>query len=433
MAEQKKKAVADWEKALRRSLKAVNGKGWSLRESRGRAQLVQILEDRSRRSTKLEIIWAKQNVGKMLEAVATLREYLENGMDWEDALANREKLSVHSTGTTRATKKVNWKAACDRFLDSRSNRRSSTLSDLRTRLRRIQEVMDSKPKVTDGPGLMRRYAALHFTDCPPGGQGRKRQLQDVSAFLLFCCEDLGFPARWMPLSTRKRQDLVGSPPTTGKKKQPTIPVMPEDFSWLLERMLEDGREQLWLMTAMLGFYGLREGEICLLDIDESGDVYVGGELKRDLRTLKSGEEKGERLALGLDLKGQPGEARRIAQLFRSGQIGLPKPVQNQIELVPQRNSYRQVGAAFAQILQRYKPWQELVKRTPGLKPYGLRHGWAWRAHKYSARPLHYSQAAAFMGHSVETHLKYYSSWVDQKELIQAGKSYNEALQLADIH
>ena len=92
MAKLKKKAVADWEQALRRSLKAVNGKGWSLRESRGRAQLVQILEDRSRRSTKLEIIWASKNVGQLLEAVAQLREYLQNGMDWEDALANREKL-----------------------------------------------------------------------------------------------------------------------------------------------------------------------------------------------------------------------------------------------------------------------------------------------------------------------------------------------------
>ena len=291
--------------------------------------------------------------------------------------------------------------------------------------------MVSKPRVTDGPGLMRRYAALHFADCPPGGQGRKRQLQDVSAFLLFCCDDLGFPARWMPLSTAKRQDLVGSPPTTGKKKkQPTIPLAPEDFSWLLERMLEDGREQLWLMTAMLGFYGLREGEICLLDIDEGGDVYVGGELKRDLRTLKSGEEKEERLALGLDLKGQPGEARRIAQLFRSGRIGLPRPVQTQIDRVAERNSYREVGAAYAQILQRYKPWQELVKRNPGLRPYGLRHGWAWRAHKYGKRPLHYSQAAAFMGHSVETHLRYYSSWVNRKELEEAGKKYNEALQSA---
>ena len=430
MADQKKKDVAAWEQALRRTLKSEHGKGWSLRESRGRAQVVQILEDRTRRSTKLEINWAGKNARLMLEAVAQIREYLDGGKDWDESVAARAELTDHSTGTTTATKTVNWESACDRFFKSRANRRSSTLSDLRTRLRRVQEVMSSKPKVTDGPGLMRRYAALHFAECPPGGQGRKRQLQDVSAFLLFCCDDLGFPARWMPLSTAKRQDLVGSPPTTGKKKQPTIPVMPEDFSWLLERMLEDGREQLWLMTAMLGFYGLREGEICLLDIDESGDVYVGGELKRDLRTLKSGEEKGERLALGLDLKGQPGEARRIAQLFRSGQIGLPKPVQNQIELVPQRNSYREVGAAYAQILQRYKPWQELVKRNPGLRPYGLRHGWAWRAHKYSSRPLHYSQAAAFMGHSVETHLKYYSSWVNRKELEEAGKKYNEALQSA---
>ena len=432
MADQKKKAVTVWEQALRRSLKAVNGKGWSLRESRGRAQLVQILEDRSRRSTKLDIIWASKNVGQMLEAVAQIREYLENGMDWEEALIAREKLSDHSTGTTRATKTVNWESACDRFFKSRANRRSSTLSDLRTRLRRVQEVMDSKPKVTDGPGLMRRYAALHFAECPPGGQGRKRQLQDVSAFLLYCRDDLGFPARWMPLSTAKRQELVGSPPTTGQKKQQrTIPLMPDDFEWLLERMVADGKSELSLMTKMLGYYGLREGEICLLDIDESGDVYVGGELKRDIRALQSGAEKEERLALGLDLKGQPGEARSAAKEFLAkGISGLPRAVRTQIKRVAARNSYREVGAAYAQILQRYKPWQELVKRNPGLRPYGLRHGWAWRAHKYSSRPLHYSQAAAFMGHSVETHLKYYSSWVNRKELEEAGKKYNEALQSA---
>ena len=145
--------------------------------------------------------------------------------------------------------------------------------------------MGSKPRVTDGAGLMRRCAALHFAECLPGGQGRKRQLQDVSAFLFFC-NVLGFPTRWMPLSTAKRQELVGSPQTTGKKKkQPTVPLKPDDFQWLLERMLEDGKDQFCLMTAMLGFYGLREGEFALLDVDEGGDVFVGGELKRDVRAL----------------------------------------------------------------------------------------------------------------------------------------------------
>ena len=130
----------------------------------------------------------------------------------------------------------------------------------------------------------------------------------------------------MPLSTAKRQELVGSPPTTGQKKEKrTIPVMPDDFEGYLRKCSRTASKQLWLMTAMLGFFGLREGEICLLDVDENGDVYVGGELKRDVRALQSGAEKEERLALGLDLKGQPGEARRVAQLFRSGRIGLPVP------------------------------------------------------------------------------------------------------------
>ena len=74
MADQKKKDVAAWEQALRRTLKSEHGKGWSLRESRGRAQVVQILEDRTRRSTKLEINWAGKNARLMLEAVAQIRE-----------------------------------------------------------------------------------------------------------------------------------------------------------------------------------------------------------------------------------------------------------------------------------------------------------------------------------------------------------------------
>ena len=148
MAKRKKKAVADWEQALRHSLKAVNGKGWSLRESRGRAQLVQILEDRSRRSTKLEIIWASKNVGEMLEAVAQIREYLDGGKDWDESVAARAELTDHSTGTTKATKTVNWESACDRFFKSRANRRSSTLivgaqQDLRVPADDIGQVIDS--------------------------------------------------------------------------------------------------------------------------------------------------------------------------------------------------------------------------------------------------------------------------------------------------
>ena len=59
--------------------------------------------------------------------------------------------------------------------------------------------------------------------------------------------------------------------------------------------------------------------------------------------------------MGLDLKGQPGETRSVAQLFRSGRIGPPRPVAIQIKKVAERNSYREVGASYAQTLQLHKP------------------------------------------------------------------------------
>ena len=64
-------------------LKSELGKGLGLRDSRGRAQLVQILEDRSLRSAKLDVIWASKNARLVLEAVAQLREYLDGGLDWD--------------------------------------------------------------------------------------------------------------------------------------------------------------------------------------------------------------------------------------------------------------------------------------------------------------------------------------------------------------
>ena len=54
--------------------------------------------------------------------------------------------------------------------------------------------------------------------------------------------------------------------------------------------------------------------------------------------------------------------------------------------------------------------------TPGLTPYSLRHGWAWRAHKLYDRPLSIRDAAALMGHDAATHSRYYGSWVDEDDL-----------------
>jgi integrase len=60
-----------------------------------------------------------------------------------------------------------------------------------------------------------------------------------------------------------------------------------------------------------------------------------------------------------------------------------------------------------------------VDATPGLTPYSLRHGFAWRAHKAYARSLSVRDAAALMGHDPVTHSKFYGRWTDEQGLLDA--------------
>ncbi len=82
-------------------------------------------------------------------------------------------------------------------------------------------------------------------------------------------------------------------------------------------------------------------------------------------------------------------------------------------------SYKGVGDAFRQLLDRFPPWRSLVGETPGLTPYGLRHGYAWREHKAYERPIPVRDLAALMGHNPATHHRHYGTWTDEAGLEEA--------------
>ncbi len=107
---------------------------------------------------------------------------------------------------------------------------------------------------------------------------------------------------------------------------------------------------------------------------EEGRLYVGN-VKRNIRTMKV--VKPDRRVLPLDLPGREGEGARAPTLLASGLVKLPAAVRSQIDA----GSHKGVGDAFRQLLNRFPFWQSLVAAAPGLKPYSLRHGYAWRGHK----------------------------------------------------
>ena len=66
-----------------------------------------------------------------------------------------------------------------------------------------------------------------------------------------------------------------------------------------------------------------------------------------------------------------------------------------------------------------------MKANPGISPYSLRHGYAYRG-ALAGIPLR--QLAASMGHDVSTHMKYYDQWTDEAGLNAVFGAANARLQ-----
>jgi integrase len=422
-----------WFETVRVSIAQEHGKGWIVREvgstSRnpiGRCQLIRIWEDRSRSSVVLPLEWKATNATAILTTVGQVRTLMEErNLSLQDAVKlNTEALSG---GPQQGDGDFSgWEAVADRFLKSLAGLRSSTLGDLRSRVDKTLQALRSRPCPRDGATLMRRYADRFFEGCPPGGVGRKRSLQDVARFLTYAVDECGAPTRFYPPAKGKIQELIGTAETTTSEKL-TPPIKPEDLAALLDQLEADGKHELRLAVGLVGLYGLRPAELAVLEVRE-GKGYVG-QVKRNNSSM-GGKAKQQRLVKAIDIAGREGEGERLLQLYASGLVKLPKSLRNQIAMVAAKGRFQDVGAEFAQKLDRYGPWRALVARCPGLTPYSLRHGYAWRAHCCSTNAMHPRLAAALMGHNVATHLKHYGSWTDEASLEAAVERFNAGVHRA---
>ncbi|WP_050757153.1 hypothetical protein [Cyanobium sp. PCC 7001] len=381
-----------------------------MREIRGEVQLTRRWEDGSRSSVMLGILWNSACGLDVLNTVAAIRERVEaENLSLQEAHELVRSHQSHLDGPAMRGS-INWEAIVEAYLASKADLRPTTLRDLRCRLNRLLSSLRKQPMPRSGPELMRRYAAEHFDHCPPGGQGRKRQLLDVAAFLRFAVQRHGVPSRWNPLGAEGMAELVGtSDRHAGDALTP--PIKPEQLARLLDELAEAGNNELLLAVGLVSLYGLRPAELAVLRVND-GRLYVG-QVKRNQRTLN--QRHPPRLVLALPLTGREAEAEQFLEDYSTGAISLPRAIRSAIA----SGSYKAVGDAFRQLLDRNPTWQRLAAETPGLTPYSLRHGYAWRAHKGYERPLSVRDAAALMGHSPATHHRHYGRWTDEAGLLDA--------------
>ena len=67
---------------------------------------------------------------------------------------------------------------------------------------------------------------------------------------------------------------------------------------------------------------------------------------------------------------------------------------------------------------------------PGMSPYSLRHGYAYRG---ALKGLPLRLLAASMGHDIRTHMKHYGQWTDEAGLDAAFGAANERLTAQACH
>ena len=407
-----------WDKLLRQQLKLEHGKGWQITEQSGRTKLTRRLGDGSRSSVMLNHLWAPSSASAITASVAQLRVLMD-----ERNLRLREAAELNSAPAAPAANgAIEWRAVADAFYETRKDRRRTTQRDLRRRVEAALRTIATRPKPRDGRSLMRAYAAQHFDRCPPGGQGRKRGLGDVSAFLEFAVHRAGAPSQWLPLKGDELAELVGVSDRPCDDEL-TPPIKPEQLGDLLDAIQAMGREDLWLAVALVGLYGLRPAELAVLSVRD-GRLHVGGEVKRNISTMR--KPKGSRLVMPLDIPGREGEGEKAMHLLDSELVKLPQ----RIRTATASGEFHRVGNAFYILLRQVPYWVSLTEATPGLTPYSLRHGWAWRAHKGYERSLSIRDAAKLLGHDPSTHHKHYGKWTDEAGLIEAVQRLQPAKTLA---
>ena len=184
--------------------------------------------------------------------------------------------------------------------------------------------------------------------------------------------------------------------------------------------LESRDSSLFLAVGLISIFGLRLSELAVLRAVD-GKLYVGN-IKNNINTKA---KKEDRRVFPMDLLARKNLGQNLIELFESKKIRLPMPVLNQIEMVKDKNKYGDVGQSLRQLIERNKVWREIIKTNPEITPYSLRHRYAHQCHKGSIIPISVKDAAAAMGHSVETHNSFYGSYTTELSLEKAFERHLE--------
>ena len=115
---------------------------------------------------------------------------------------------------------------------------------------------------------------------PKGGEGRKRNMGDLRAFLNWAVlEKKYLGVEWLPLTAKQYAKYVGAVPKGRKKNRTREPILKADFEMLLEALKRENKLGLRAIVVLSAVYGIRISEIANMKIKNNNQRDNGTDLK----------------------------------------------------------------------------------------------------------------------------------------------------------
>ena len=440
-------ASTSWEKELRKNICTNFGRGIRVNgENSGRTKILYVYNEglgsaNKRTSQTLPIEWKKTSGIEILKAIEfikplvveknlTLKEATRRwkaqfigeatkqpNKSWNDFLLIRPINKKDANYEKDLKEYLNAASKVDQFMQTKQGLTSKTEKDWARRISRFLEEMNNNPSPNTGVELIKKLSDKYLSEIEP--DERKRYINAWCEILKYGIERHSQnEKRWQPPNEAYRKELIGKSNRT--KQDKLTPYIEENDLFRLLDDLESRDSSLFLAVGLISIFGLRLSELAVLRVLD-GKLYVGN-IKNNINTKA---KKEDRRVFPMDLFTRKNLGKKLIELYESKKIPLPKPVLNQIEMVKDKNRYGDVGQALRQRIERNKVWKEIIKTNPEITPYSLRHRYAHQCHKGSTIPISVKDAAAAMGHSVETHNSFYGSYTTELSLEKAFERHLE--------
>lgn len=364
-----------WEIAMRQQLRTIAGRGFGLRQQSGQAQLTVRFADGTRSSTNLRIGWEPSNAPSIVQAAAEVAKGVRAGAP----LPRREERSSTLPDNTSPV----WTA----LLTEYEHYRVVVLADISAKsfhrkYKKVSEVLS-----TTSP----RNADTAMTACAvgePGSRGRQYKLQACASLLNWATETSRLPPAW---SAPPTQRYLGR---ATKEATPGATPMPDDLQLQLLSGLEG---DVWLAVATLSLFGLRPWELRHLRV-------VGDTVFVTKGKTHSGGTTEPRTVVALPPVGAPpGLVQAVLAGITAG--GLPRL----------GNCDTGASGILTNKLRRRASWKSLGGEY---SLYSFRKRWGYRAGVVFGLAAH--DAAALLGHNLQTHLRYYGN-LDQDAAVESAR------------